>query len=138
MNLRVRFTKSVRWRLTLTVIVVVGLALFGGTLLLAKWVKVTLVGDLRSRNEEVLVRMEDALGQGRLPAELLMSQRDLEQRLPLGHQRHLLRRLQLDLLHQHAGELFHLQVADRGTVRAALYPTELRLRGSRVNERRGL
>ena len=81
MNLRVRFTKSVRWRLTLTVIVVVGLALFGGTLLLAKWVKVTLVGDLRSRNEEVLVRMEDALGQGRLPAELLMSQRDLEQRL---------------------------------------------------------
>jgi hypothetical protein len=71
-NLRVRFTKSVRWRLTLTVIVVVGLALLLGTLLLARWVEATLVTDLRSRNEEVLVRMEDALGQGRLPAELLM------------------------------------------------------------------
>lgn len=80
-TLRVRFTKSVRWRLTLTVIVVVGLALFGGTLLLARWVEATLVGDLRARNEEVLARMDDALGQGRLPAELLMSQQDLERRL---------------------------------------------------------
>jgi signal transduction histidine kinase len=80
-SLRLRFTKSVRWRLTLTVIVVVGLALLGGTLLLAQWVEATLVTDLRSRNEEVLARMEDALGQGRLPAELLMSQTDLERQL---------------------------------------------------------
>jgi signal transduction histidine kinase len=80
-RLRYRFTKSVRWRLTLTVIVVVGLALLGGTLLLAQWVEATLVTDLRTRNEAVLHDMEQALGQGRLPAELLISQQDLESRL---------------------------------------------------------
>ncbi len=79
-----RFPKSVRWRLTLTVVIVVGLALSAGALLLVKWVEATLVGDLRARNEQVLIDMEASLGEGRLPSELLLSQSDLERQLSRG------------------------------------------------------
>ncbi len=79
-----RFPKSVRWRLTLTVVIVVGLALSAGALLLVKWVEATLVGDLRARNEQVLIDMEASLGEGRVPSELLLSQRDLERQLSGG------------------------------------------------------
>ena len=79
-----RLGKSVRWRLTITVVVVVGLALFGGALLLVKWVQATLEGDIRARNEVVLASMADTLDRGRLPTELLMSQSALEQRITSG------------------------------------------------------
>jgi signal transduction histidine kinase len=71
----------VRWRLTLTVVAVVGLALLGGGLLLVNWVEATLLNDVRTRNAVALESMSEALGNGQLPTELLLSQRNLERRL---------------------------------------------------------
>ena len=73
--------KSVRWRLTLIVIAVVGVALLLGGLLLVKVVEGTLVNDVRTRNEVALASMADALGEGQIPTELLVSQETLERRI---------------------------------------------------------
>lgn len=71
-----RLGKSVRWRLTLIVMAVVGVTLLLGALLLVKWVESTLVGDLRTRNSVALDSMLEVIGRGSIPSEL-----DLERRL---------------------------------------------------------
>ena len=71
--IRVRVANSVRFRLTVTVVLVVGLSLMGGGTLLVSWVKATLVNDLQTRNERVLELIVDLLEQGRPALELLSS-----------------------------------------------------------------
>lgn len=68
--MRSRAAGSVRFRLTIAVMLVVGLTLFGGGVLLVKWVEATLVNDLRSRNEQILASMAQSISQNRFPAEL--------------------------------------------------------------------
>lgn len=75
--MRTRVAHSVRFRLTVAVVLVVGLSLFGGGMLLTRWVEATLTNDLRSRNERVLESMADALSQGRVPAELFSTPSEL-------------------------------------------------------------
>ncbi len=71
--IRVRVASSVRFRLTVTVVLVVGLSLLGGGTLLVSWVKATLVNDLQTRNERVLDLLVDILERGRPAQELLSS-----------------------------------------------------------------
>jgi signal transduction histidine kinase len=68
--MRVRVLSSVRFRLSVTVVLVVGLSLLAGGLLLVKWVEATLVNDLKARNERVVASMAATLEQGLAPAEL--------------------------------------------------------------------
>lgn len=79
--IRVRVTSSVRFRLSVAVVIVVGLSLLAGGALLVKWVEATLVNDLRSRNERIVAFMADSLGKGQAPAELFSSVYDLEMNL---------------------------------------------------------
>ncbi len=65
-----RLGKSVRWRLTLIVMAVVGVTLLLGALLLVKWVEGTLVNDVRTRNEAALAAMAEVISGGRVPSEL--------------------------------------------------------------------
>ncbi|MCZ7629733.1 MAG: hypothetical protein M5U19_12090 [Microthrixaceae bacterium] len=83
-SLLARAFTSVRWRVTMIVAVVVGVALLMGGYLLVQWVEVTLVNDVRSRNEVALNSMVRVLSKGQLPSELLVSQEDLERRLQAG------------------------------------------------------
>ncbi len=76
-----RLGKSVRWRLTLIVMAVVGVALLLGALLLVKWVEATLENDVRQRSETALNEMAGVLGRGGVPAELLVSEAELQRRL---------------------------------------------------------
>jgi signal transduction histidine kinase len=69
--IRVRVAGSVRFRLTVTVVLVVGLSLLGGGALLVNWVEATLVNDLRTRNQQLLASIAESLRQGGpIPAEL--------------------------------------------------------------------
>jgi len=70
--MRVRVLSSVRFRLSVTVVLVVGLSLLAGGLLLVKWVEATLVNDLKARNERVVASMAATLEQGLAPAELFV------------------------------------------------------------------
>ena len=79
--MRVRVLSSVRFRLSLTVVLVVGLSLLGGGALLVKWIEATLVNDLRTRNERIVAFMADSLSKGLAPAELFSSVNDLEGQL---------------------------------------------------------
>ncbi len=69
-GVRTRVAGSVRFRLTITVVLVVGISLLGGGVLLVKWVEATLLNDQRNSNEQILGAMAEALGQGQIPAEL--------------------------------------------------------------------
>ena len=80
-SLASRLGKSVRWRLTLIVIAVVGVALLLGALMLVRWVEATLENDVRQRSEAALDEMAAVLGTGRFPSELLVSENELERRL---------------------------------------------------------
>jgi signal transduction histidine kinase len=71
--MRSRAAGSVRFRLTASVMLVVGLTLLGGGALLVKWVEATLVNDLRSRNERILTSMAESISRNRVPAELFTS-----------------------------------------------------------------
>ena len=71
--MRSRAAGSVRFRLTASVMLVVGLTLLGGGALLVKWVEATLVNDLRSRNERILASMAESISRNRVPAELFTS-----------------------------------------------------------------
>lgn len=55
--IRSRVASSVRFRLTVSVVLVVGISLFGGGTLLVKWVESGLVNDLVVRNERILDSM---------------------------------------------------------------------------------
>ena len=68
--MRSRAAGSVRFRLTASVVLVVGLTLLGGGALLVKWVEATLVNDLRARNERILASMSASISQNRVPSEL--------------------------------------------------------------------
>ena len=68
--MRSRAAGSVRFRLTASVMLVVGLTLLGGGALLVKWVEATLVNDLRSRNERILTSMAESISRNRVPSEL--------------------------------------------------------------------
>lgn len=78
--MRVRVAGSVRFRLTVTVVLVVGLSLLAGGTLLVRWVEATLVNDLRTRNEQMLTSMGESLRQGLVPPELQFSLVDPEHR----------------------------------------------------------
>lgn len=69
--IRVRVASSVRFRLTVTVVLVVGLSLLGGGTLLVKWVEATLLNDIRVRNERILESMAERIGGGNVPVEFL-------------------------------------------------------------------
>lgn len=71
--IRARVASSVRFRLTVTVVLVVGLSLLGGGSLLVSWVKATLVNDVQTRNERVLELIVDLLVRGTAPVELFSS-----------------------------------------------------------------
>ncbi|MGB3411542.1 MAG: HAMP domain-containing sensor histidine kinase [Microthrixaceae bacterium] len=75
--MRVRVFSSVRFRLALAVVLVVGVSLLVGGALLVKWVEATLVNDIRSRNERIVAYMAESLEQGKAPAELFSSVNDL-------------------------------------------------------------
>lgn len=77
--MRLRAAGSVRFRLTLAVICVVGLSLFGGGVLLVKWVEATLVNDLRSRNERILNSMAESITRNRVPSEFFAPVDELSQ-----------------------------------------------------------
>jgi signal transduction histidine kinase len=77
-RMRTRVAGSVRFRLTLAVSLVVGLALLGGGTLLVRWVEATLTNDVRVRNEQVLDNMADLLSQGQFAGELLYSPSEFE------------------------------------------------------------
>ena len=79
--MRVRVLSSVRFRLSVTVVLVVGLSLLAGGLLLVKWVEATLVNDLKSRNERVVASMAATLEQGLAPAELFVRVGDADGQL---------------------------------------------------------
>lgn len=74
---RTRLAHSVRFRLTVAVVLVVGVSLLGGGLLLTRWVESTLTHDLRSRNERVLASMADILDSGNVPTELFSTPSEL-------------------------------------------------------------
>lgn len=67
----VRVLGSVRFRLAMTVVIVVGVSLLAGGALLVKWVEATLTNNLRSRNERIVSYLAASLEQGYAPAELL-------------------------------------------------------------------
>ncbi len=67
--MRSRVAGSVRFRLTLSVVLVVGLTLIGGGALLVRWVEATLVNDLRVRNERILASMADSITRNQVPSE---------------------------------------------------------------------
>jgi signal transduction histidine kinase len=69
-GVRTRVAGSVRFRLTVTVVLVVGISLLGGGVLLVKWVEATLLNDQRNSSEQILGAMAEALGQSQIPAEL--------------------------------------------------------------------
>lgn len=64
-----RVASSVRFRLTVAVVLVVGVSLLGGGALLVRWVEATLVNDLKVRNERILESMAASISQGEVPAE---------------------------------------------------------------------
>lgn len=74
--MRVRVASSVRFRLTVTVVLVVGLSLLGGGALLVSWVEATLLNDLRNRNEQILDSMAESLRSNGIPSELQYSASD--------------------------------------------------------------
>lgn len=76
-RMRTRVAHSVRFRLTVTVVLVVGLSLLGGSVLLTRWVEATLTNDLRARNERVLESMAEMLNSGNVPVELFSTQSEL-------------------------------------------------------------
>lgn len=78
---RIRVAGSVRFRLAVTVALVVGVSLYGGGTLLVRWVEATLINDLRVRNERVTAAMADSLTRGQVPAELFSSPSQIEDRL---------------------------------------------------------
>ena len=81
-SFRRRVVGSVRFRLTATVVVVVGVALLCGGILLVRWVEATLTNDLRDRNERVLDRRWSAsLRQNQVPAELFSSPSEIQGQL---------------------------------------------------------
>ncbi|MFI5043371.1 MAG: sensor histidine kinase [Acidimicrobiales bacterium] len=80
-SFRRRVVGSVRFRLTATVVVVVGVALLCGGILLVRWVEATLTNDLRDRNERVLTAMVSALRQNQVPAELFSSPSEIQGQL---------------------------------------------------------
>ena len=67
--MRHRVAGSVRFRLTVSVMLVVGLTLLGGGALLVRWVEATLVNDLRTRNERILTSMADSITRNQVPPE---------------------------------------------------------------------
>lgn len=76
--MRARVASSVRFRLTITVVLVVGLSLLGGGTLLVRWVEATLTNDLKVRNERVLESMAESITARRpFPLELFGSVADL-------------------------------------------------------------
>lgn len=77
--IRSRVASSVRFRLTVTVVLVVGFSLIGGGAVLVRWVEATLVNDLRVRNERILDSMAQSLRSGKLPVELFRPVEDLGQ-----------------------------------------------------------
>jgi len=79
--MRVRVLGSVRFRLTVTVVLVVGISLLAGGALLVRWVDATLVNDLRSRNERIVAFMAQSLRNGQVPAELFTSVTSLQNQL---------------------------------------------------------
>lgn len=62
--MRSRVAGSVRFRLTISVVLVVGISLFGGGTLLVKWVEAALVNDLKVRNERILESMARSIEDG--------------------------------------------------------------------------
>jgi signal transduction histidine kinase len=81
--MRVRVLSSVRFRLSVTVVLVVGLSLLAGGLLLVKWVEATLVNDLKARNERIVGFMADSLRNGTTPPELFAPGSQLDQQTAL-------------------------------------------------------
>ena len=79
-----RIAGSVRFRLTATVVLVVGVSLALGGTFLVRWMESTLTNNVQSRSERVLASMADALVQGQVPAELFSSPSELQQRLGSG------------------------------------------------------
>lgn len=75
--MRTRVAQSVRFRLTVTVVLVVGISLLGGSVLLTRWVEATLTDDLRSRNARVVDSMADMLNRGDVPVELFSTQSEI-------------------------------------------------------------
>jgi signal transduction histidine kinase len=69
-RMRTRVAHSVRFRLTVAVVLVVGVSLLGGGTLLTKWVESTLTNDLRTRNERVVASIASMLSRGDVPIEL--------------------------------------------------------------------
>lgn len=67
--MRSRVAGSVRFRLTVAVVLVVGFSLLGGGTLLVRWVEATLVNDLKVRNERILASMAESISQGDVPTE---------------------------------------------------------------------
>ncbi len=78
---RTKLANSVRFRLTASVVLVVGVSLLGGGTLLTKWVEATLTNDLQSRNERVLTSMATILDSGSVPTELFSTPAELEGQL---------------------------------------------------------
>jgi len=75
--MRARVASSVRFRLTITVVLVVGLSLLGGGTLLVRWVEATLTNDLKVRNERILESMAGSITRGRVPTEFFGAVTDL-------------------------------------------------------------
>ena len=67
--MRTRVAGSVRFRLTVSVVLVVGLSLLGGGALLVRWVEATLINDLKVRNEQILESMAASITRSRVPSE---------------------------------------------------------------------
>ncbi|MEZ5309243.1 MAG: HAMP domain-containing sensor histidine kinase [Microthrixaceae bacterium] len=80
LSIRVRIFGSVRFRLALTVFLIVGVSLLAGGTLLVKWVKITLTNDLRNRSEQTVTYLADQLAKGQVPRELFAPVIDLEAR----------------------------------------------------------
>ncbi|MBS1836913.1 MAG: HAMP domain-containing histidine kinase [Actinobacteria bacterium] len=76
-RMRTRVAQSVRFRLTVAVVLVVGLSLIGGGVLLTHWVEATLTNDLRSRNERIVESMAEMLSSGDVPVELFSTRSEL-------------------------------------------------------------
>jgi signal transduction histidine kinase len=76
-----KFAGSVRARLTVTVVLVVGASMFVGGTMLTAWVRATIRNDIEARNERVLATMSNALINGNIPAELYSNPALLSTRL---------------------------------------------------------
>jgi len=76
-----KFAGSVRARLTVTVLLVVGASMFVGGTMLTAWVRATIRNDIEARNERVLATMSNALINGNIPAELYSNPTQLSTRL---------------------------------------------------------